>query len=127
MVAMRNGSAEHIDFGFMAGWVETNKKAMPSNIDGVMERNGHFLFMEWKRAGEQVSLGQSILLCQLAKLDRAFVILVHGHSNSSGREVLGVSAIRKDGSEEYLGDGEKTLLEVVRKFYSYAESKNAVH
>jgi len=122
MQAMRNSSAEHVDYGFMLGWLESNKKAIPSNLDGVMERNGFFLFMEWKREGEKSSLGQSILLCQLAKLERVFVIIVHGHSNSSGRKITGVSAVRRDGSEEYLGDGEETLKEVVGKFYSYAES-----
>jgi hypothetical protein len=127
MLAMKNSGAQHIDFGFMLGWVESNKKAIPSNIDGVLERNGYFLFMEWKREGEHTSLGQSILLHQLAKLPRVFVICVHGHSDNTGRMISKVSAIRPNGTEEHVGDGEETLKEVVRKFYKYAEDKNAVH
>ena len=55
MHAMRNRKAEHVDYGFMAGWIEENPKAMPSNIDGVIERNGCFLWMEWKLGGESMS------------------------------------------------------------------------
>lgn len=123
MHAMRNQNAKHVDFGFMLGWVESNKKAIPSNLDGVMERNGYFLFMEWKREGESSSLGQSILLHQLAKLERVFVIIVHGYSDETGREVSGVSAIRSDGTIDFVGCGEETLREVVSKFYKFAESK----
>ena len=127
MRAMRNSNAQHVDYGFMLGWVESNKKAIPSNIDGVMERNGYFLFMEWKKEGESMSLGQSILLHQLAKLPRVFVICVHGYSDNTGRMISGVSVIRPDGTEEMVGSGESALHEVVTKFYNYAERKNAVH
>lgn len=126
MQAMRNSNAPHVDYGFMHGWVESNKKAIPSNIDGVMERNGYFLFMEWKKDGEKMSLGQSILLHQLAKLPRVFVVCVHGYSDHTGRMISGVSAIRADGKEEHLGEGEQTLREVVLKFYNFAENKNAL-
>jgi hypothetical protein len=126
MTAMRNSNAAHVDFGFMLGWVESNKKAIPSNIDGVMERNGYFLFMEWKREGESISLGQSILLHQLAKLPRVFVIVVCGYSDDSGRNVSKVSAIRPDGTQDVVGVGEYALKQVVSKFYNYAERKNAV-
>ena len=127
MKAMRNSNAQHVDYGFMLGWVQSNKKAIPSNIDGVMERNGHFLFMEWKREGEKTSLGQSILLHQLAKLPRVFVICIHGYSDSTGRMISSITAIRPNGTEEELGSGESALHDIVSKFYSYAERQNVVH
>ena len=124
MPAMRNSSAPHVDFGFMLGWVKSNKKAIPSNIDGVMERNGCFLFLEWKRPGEKTSLGQSILLHQLAKLPKVFVICVHGYSDDTGRMIGEVSVIRPDGKEECLGHGEQALRDTVTKFYNYAEQES---
>ena len=76
--AMRR-KAEHIDFGFLSGIIKSNPKGIPSNIDGVYERFGHFLFLEFKRPGEQISQGQWILLKAMAAIPNAQVWIITGN------------------------------------------------
>ena len=40
-------------------------KIRPTDIDGIVERNGHFLIFEWKRDGVPIPLGQKILFEKL--------------------------------------------------------------
>jgi hypothetical protein len=70
--------AEHIDFGFLSGAIRNNQKALPSNIDGVYERRGRFLVLEFKRPGEQFGIGQEILLKALAAVETFQVWIVTG-------------------------------------------------
>lgn len=77
VTAMRK-KAEHIDFGFLLGAIRSNPKAIPSNIDAVMERGGRFLFIEFKRPGESFGLGQEIMLRRLAEVSVNQVWLVTG-------------------------------------------------
>jgi hypothetical protein len=55
-------------------------KCGASDIDGVIERRGHFLFLEGKRPGESLPKGQWIMLSNLAKLnpDKVTVVVVTG-------------------------------------------------
>lgn len=41
----------------------------PSDVDGIMERAGHFVLMEWKRRNERrLKFGQRRLLLEMSKL-----------------------------------------------------------
>ena len=84
---MRNAYASHTDFGFLNGVILDNPKAMPSNIDMVFERKGKFLVGEWKRTNEEISVGQKILLKQLAILPNFTVLIINGYSDSEGIEI----------------------------------------
>ena len=53
-------------------------KISMSDIDGVVERGGNFLFVETKAPGATINMGQSILLSHLAKLENAYVLVVWG-------------------------------------------------
>ena len=79
-MAMRNPDAKHIDYGFMQGVI--NDKVLPSNIDGILERNGQFLVFEWKRKNEKISKGQEILLKALAKSKGFTVAIVCGDTDN---------------------------------------------
>lgn len=49
----------------------------PTDIDGAVERNGHFLLIETKRPGESIPVGQRIALERLCDtLGRRGVLLV---------------------------------------------------
>ena len=55
-----------------------------TDIDGLVERNGHFLFTEWKAEGEALPVGQRILFEQLTKAsDRIIVVVVNGESGQA--------------------------------------------
>jgi len=66
MKLMRNMFATHTDYGDFKGLIESNPLFIPSNVDGIAERNGYFLILEWKRLGEKMSEGQKRLLKALA-------------------------------------------------------------
>jgi len=70
---------EHIDFGFLKGIIKSNPRGLPSNVDGVYERFGYFLFLEFKRPGEQISQGQLILLRALAAMPQSQVLIITGN------------------------------------------------
>lgn len=51
-----------------------------SDVDGVVEIGGRFLFLEWKAQGGSVQTGQRIMFEQLTALSRKItVIVVSGH------------------------------------------------
>ncbi len=54
-----------------------------SNIDGVIERKGYFLFLEKKRAGAKVPTGQRILLEKLSLQPKTTVLVFWGKEDSA--------------------------------------------
>lgn len=73
---LRNPAVELIDWGFLNDcFAGTNIKV--SDIDGVVERNGSFLYLENKRHGESMKDGQRFTLEAFAKEGHT-VILVTG-------------------------------------------------
>jgi hypothetical protein len=76
-MAMRK-RAEHIDFGFLTGVIKSNPKAMPSNLDAIIERRGRFLVWEFKRPDETFGVGQRIMLERLATVPNFEVWVVTG-------------------------------------------------
>ena len=64
---MRNMFATHTDYGDFKGLIESNPAFLPSNVDGIAERNGYFLILEWKRPGEKMSEGQKRMLHALVR------------------------------------------------------------
>ena len=63
-------------------------RAGVSDLDGVIERNGYFLFMEGKHPHESLSTGQRIMLQALAGLDeeKIRVVIVYGDRASGNIE-----------------------------------------
>lgn len=72
---MRNRFAPHIDFTELQGLLGS---CLPSNVDMMMERKGHFLVGEWKRPNERIIKGQEILLKALAKRHKFTVLIISG-------------------------------------------------
>jgi hypothetical protein len=106
-VMMRNPNAVHIDFKDLNGLMG---KIVPSNIDMVMERNGYFLVGEWKREGELISMGQNILLKQLARLeDRFTVLVIQGHTDEGTMVVDKFWHMDTDGVLVPVGEGVDTF------------------
>ena len=85
--SMRNPNPKVVDYGELIGLIPDNDKFSPSDVDGICERNGQFLIMEWKRPktadyeGEKVSYGQQRLLQALAAKEGFIVIIVYGHTD----------------------------------------------
>ena len=59
-----------------------NTKIAVSDIDGVVERNGYTLFLETKRPGVPIPLGQHIMFDRWRKTGFATVIVIFGEANN---------------------------------------------
>jgi hypothetical protein len=79
---MRNVNAAHKDYGDFKGIIESNPNFVPCDLDGIAERKGYFLVMEWKRPGEEVSLGQQRMLQALAQTPKFSVIIMVGDTDN---------------------------------------------
>jgi hypothetical protein len=54
-------------------------KVRISDIDGIVERNGFFVFLEQKGAQMQIPVGQDILLSRLAQIPQFTVLIIFGN------------------------------------------------
>lgn len=64
-------------FDFLLGCLPGREA--PTDVDQLIEKNGHFLFIEAKRPGQKIPRGQIITLNRLAALPSTHVLLVEGN------------------------------------------------
>ena len=114
---MRDKYASHVDFGELSGLLG---KVLPSNLDMVLERKGHFLFGEWKRDGEKISKGQEILLKALSGLPRATVLVINGDTDN-GMRVERFWRILPNGSYAESGKGLIAFKDYITEWYLVAD------
>ena len=114
---MRDKYAPHVDFGELSGLLG---KVLPSNLDMVLERKGHFLFGEWKRDGEKISKGQEILLKALSGLPKTTVLVVSGDTEN-GMRVERFWRILPDGSYTQSGKGLIEFKDYITEWYLVAD------
>ena len=106
---MRNPLAVHTNFKDLQG---ITGKRIPSNIDMILERHGRFLVGEWKRENEKISLGQEILLKQLAKVDKFTVLVIVGDTDE-GMKVSKIWQLRYDETWSLLGRSVEDLKKYI--------------
>ena len=107
MTKLMRTNPSHIDYGDFKGLITDNPNFVPSNVDGIAERNGRFLVMEWKRPNERISTGQKILLQSLAITPKFTVIIING--NTDDKTVVNrFFQVTKDGCKP-LGTGFEAL------------------
>jgi hypothetical protein len=116
---MRNAYATHIDYGAFKGLIPTNQNFCPSNIDGIAERKGKFLVMEWKRPNEKVSEGQRRLLQAFAKTPNFTVVIVQGNTDD-GLVIQDYWQVQSYGSCVKLGTGVDDFKAFYTMWYEYA-------
>lgn len=119
MTSMRNPDAKHIDFKELEGMFSDNPRFLPSNLDMVYERNGHFLIAEWKRENEDISGGQRLLLHRLSKLPRVKVLLVIGDTDDG----MNVGMVYQITPEDvlFINQGVDGLKQIINDWYRSAE------
>jgi hypothetical protein len=126
MKSMRNLFPKVVDYGDLIGLIPSNEKFSPSDIDGICERNGQFLIMEWKRPkddnyeGEKVSYGQQRLLQALAAKEGFIVIIVYGHSDD-GMKVDKFFRVQPQGPCIHLGVGTQMFKKFYQQWYELAD------
>lgn len=117
---MRNPQATHIDYAEFLGVIPGNPKFCPCNIDGIVERKGKILLMEWKRQNEGFSDGQRFLLKALARSPDITVVIVRGNTDAELviEEFFYVSGA---GSLVRVGTGKDEFFAWYRAWYEYAD------
>jgi len=116
--AMRNANDSHVDFGFLRGMIPTNPSFMPSNIDMIIERRGEFIFGEWKREGEKMTVGQRILLLALSKMHT--VLLITGYVDDEAH-VSKVQVVTCNGKLNLIGNSKEDLIQYLQDWYDAVE------
>ena len=87
-----------------------NRIAM-SDIDGVVEINGHFIFMEWKGHGGKLTDGQKTLINRMTALsEKVIFFVVYGDSKTM--EVTEFYRYHKDKRYHY-----KAGLDVLKEHF----------
>ena len=85
---LNNPSARLTDWHRILGGEKLQRGIMPSDIDGVIESNGHFLVFEVKRPGEETSVGQEIMLRALSKISIFTVVKIELDTDGDVRTAL---------------------------------------
>lgn len=119
---MHNPFATHIDYGALKGIIENNPNFVPSNIDGIAERNGKFLVMEWKRPNESVSKGQQILLQKLASQPNFTVLIIQGNTDDE-LVITKFWQVQAYGTCTKIGDTVDMFKEFYKMWYEWANQK----
>jgi len=120
MKAMRSLVASHVDYGDFLGLIPQNPQFCPSDLDGIAERNGHFLIMEWKRPGEKASEGQKRLLKALAANPKFMVVVIIGNTDN-GTNIDEFWQYAADGKVFKAGIGFESFKSFYRLWYDYAD------
>ena len=116
---MRNPEAQHTDFEDLLGLIPNNPNFCPSNVDGIAERNGKFLIMEWKRPNERISKGQEFLLKALAKLPNFVVVIIIGDTDN-GMNVEKFYYLNAMGKNLLMGNGTQQFKDFYKLWYEWA-------
>ena len=117
---MRNMFATHTDYGDFKGLIESNPNFIPSNVDGIAERNGYFLILEWKRPGEKMSEGQKRLLQALAANPKFMVVVIIGDTDN-GTNIQEFWQYTTDGKPFKSGVGFGSFKEWYIAWYMFAD------
>ena len=115
---MRNMFATHTDYSEFKSLIPNN--AVPSNVDGILERNGQFLILEWKRPGEKVSEGQRIMLQALAAKPSFMVVIIYGNTDNE-TVIDSYWLLTPEGKPVKSGIGFESFKQFYRQWYELAD------
>ena len=118
---MRNMFATHTDYAEFKGLISANPAFVPSNVDGIAERNGQFLIFEWKRPGEKVSNGQRIMLQALAAKPSFMVVIIYGNTDTE-TIIDSYWLLTPEGKPVKTGIGFESFKQFYRQWYELANN-----
>lgn len=65
-----------IDYGTLEGAIPNQPRMFPCDLDGLLEVDGSFLFIETKEHDQEFAIGQYMMLDRLSRLPRTTVLIV---------------------------------------------------
>jgi hypothetical protein len=104
------------DWGFLSDCFG-GTRISPTDLDGVVERKGHFLYLEAKSPGKDVPKGQQIMFNRLIADKRATVLVIWGEPNAPEKAQFW-------GCKPFVANTAK-IQEVVAKWYEHADREAA--
>jgi len=107
------------DWGILDGCFG-DTKIKPTDIDGVIERNGKFLFIETKSPGASVPVGQEIMFLHLVEMD-ASVLVIWGEKDTP-QEMYFRS---QRGCRRYPNASIEELRHLVKRWFSWADKQES--
>jgi len=103
------------DWGFLDDCFG-NTRIRVTDVDGLVERKGHFLLMETKSPGKDIPRGQAILFDALASQPNWHVLVIWGEPNAPvSAQVWGCRPMMADMAK---------IREIVRRWYQYADGQS---
>ena len=88
-----------------------------SDIDGIVERRGHFLWIECKRPGEIITKGQEIMHSALTKNGSFTVLILWGEVDSP----IKYKCISEKGNiKEESGIGTDYIKQLIKRWFLWA-------
>ena len=117
---MRNAAPTHIDYGDFVGLLPTSPGFTPSNVDGIAERKGKFLIMEWKRPNEKSSKGQQYMLQALAAKPDFIVVIIRGDTDN-GINIQNFYLVQPQGGCILIGNGWESFKAYYKQWYEWAD------
>lgn len=76
-----------------------NPKMRMGDVDGLIERRGHFLLFEGKPKGKTLSFGQQLMYNNLAKIEKFTVLVCWGIPPNEFTSFKGIGEINKEMAE----------------------------
>lgn len=108
------------DWAVLDGCFGTTRIA-PTDVDGLIERNGCFLFLEAKPDGGNLAQGQSITLLQLSRQPRTVVLVFYGDPRA--KTISRISKFWDGQVAEQPGASIETLRRLVSNWYKWADKQ----
>lgn len=96
-------------------------KIMPTDVDGLVERNGLFLVLETKQSGAEVPQGQLITFQQLAKTGKFTIFIIWGKKHWPER----IQFITRQRTHAPIGCNGFELLAHVKRWFEWANNGHA--
>lgn len=106
------------DWGILKGCFGETRIA-PTDLDGIVERNGYFLVLEAKRPGVTISYGQGCTLEAMRRNGSFTVIIIWGETNKPEKLRL----ITRHAETDFDPADIDTLRKLVSRWFAWANSQ----
>lgn len=91
------------------------------DVDGIVERRGHFLLLEWKPGAGAVGTGQQILHNALLQIPQFTIVVAHGNPDTMQVH----SFVLRKGTYREEAQGDLDALKArIRAWFAFAEQQS---
>ncbi|KKK74205.1 hypothetical protein LCGC14_2886100 [marine sediment metagenome] len=100
-----------------------NTRIRPTDVDGLVERNHCYLYLEGKTLGSEIPTGQFITYERLASNPRVWVVFFWG--DAKAETITSITVLRHAGPKHYDPATLDDLRAIVSRWFVWAERQKA--